>query len=103
MYIYNVTINVNTQIQEPWLQWMQKSHIPDMLATGKFKAAKLCQVMVEEEIGGVTYAIQYTAHSKAALDLYYKEDAENLRKEGAKHFGNNFVAFRTELSIISEH
>jgi len=103
MYIYNVTINIETEIQEAWLTWMQEIHIPAMLNTGKFTAAKLCQVMVEEDMGGITYAIQYAAPNKAALDSYYKEDAELLRKDGVALFGNKFVAFRTELTVISEH
>lgn len=102
MHIYNVTINIEDDIHDHWLQWMEKEHIPEMLATGKFSAAKLCRVLVEEEMGGLTYAVQYTTDSRETLEKYYREDAERLRSKG-KPFEGKFVAFRTELQIISEH
>ena len=101
MYIYNVTINIQEDVHDQWVEWMKKEHIPDMLNTGKFKKALMTKVMVNEEMGGVTYSVQYTAESKQMLERYYKEDAETLRaKTGA--FEGKFVAFRTELEVISE-
>ena len=59
MYIYNVTINIDDSAHKDWLKWMVDKHIPDMLATGKFLSAKMCKVLVDEEMGGTTYSIQY--------------------------------------------
>ena len=73
MIIYNVTVNIDESIHDEWLLWI-KEHIPQVLATGKFKEAKLTKVLVEEEMGGQTYSIQYRAHSREMLDAYYKED-----------------------------
>lgn len=103
MFIYNVTVNVEDSIRESWLDWMQKTHIPEMLATGIFTAARLCRVRVVEETGGTTYAVQYNARSAAALQTYYQEHADRLRTEGQARFGERMVAFRTELEIVSEH
>ncbi|MCK0131930.1 DUF4286 family protein [Flavobacteriaceae bacterium F08102] len=101
MYIYNVTVNIEASEEERWLKWMQEKHIPEMLNTGKFTEAKLCQVMVEEEMGGVTYSVQYTTECKEMLDKYYQENAEQMRDEGAQLFKGNFVAFRTELRVVN--
>lgn len=103
MYIYNVTINIEDSVEAQWLQWMKETHIPDVLATGKFTAAKMCKVLVEEEMGGITYSVQYVSPNKETLDRYYHEDAERLRQDVAKLFAGKFVAFRTELQVISEH
>ena len=100
MIIYNVTINIDETAQEAWLQWMRTIHIPDMLATGKFSEAKMSRVMVDEEMGGVTYSVQYTAKSKAILQQYYQDDAARLRQDAVDRFGEQFVAFRTELEVI---
>ena len=101
MYIYNVTLNIDKSIEQEWLKWIQNKHIPEMLDTGKFYEAKLSQVMVEEE-RGVTYSVQYTTDSKETLELYFKENADQLRKEAVQLFGNKFVAFRTELKVIHQ-
>ena len=103
MYIYNVTINIEESVHDKWVKWMQETHIPDMLATRKFINAKMCRVLVEEEMGGITYSVQYTIKDKETLQKYYDEDAETLRRESLKLFADKFVAFRTELEIISEH
>jgi len=102
MYIYNVTINIEESVHADWLKWMQAQHIPEMLATKKFTAAKLTKVLVEETMGGITYSVQYTTKDKATLQKYYNEDAERLRNK-SKAFEGKFVAFRTELEVISEY
>ncbi|MBE0423490.1 MAG: DUF4286 family protein [Lutibacter sp.] len=102
MYIYNVTTNIDESVHDQWLQWMKEKHIPAMLSTGKFIHAKMTQVMIEEEMGGTTYSVQYTTDSLATLQDYYKDDADRLRNEAMKLFNGKFVAFRTELKIISE-
>lgn len=102
MIIYNVTINVDDSIHDEWLEWI-KEHIPQVLSTGKFKEAKLTKVLVEEEMGGTTYSVQYRAHNKAALEAYYKEDANRLRQDGLRRFADKMLAFRTELEVIDEY
>ncbi|MCF6279689.1 MAG: DUF4286 family protein [Flavobacteriaceae bacterium] len=100
MYIYNVTINVDESIHNEWLKWIH-NHIPYVMATGRFESAKLTQVLVDEEMGGTTYSVQYRAKTRKDLDDYYKFDADRLRND-SKHFNGKFVAFRTELKIIKE-
>ena len=101
MIIYNVTINVDKSVKDEWLVWI-KEHIPQVLATGKFKEAKLTKVLVEDPEAD-TYSVQYRAHSKEALKAYYEEDAERLRRDGLKRFADKVLAFRTELEVIDEY
>jgi hypothetical protein len=101
MYIYNVTINVVEEAHEEWLQWMKEEHIPQMLDTGKFTKALMTRVLVEEAMGGITYSVQYTTKDKATLEAYYNENATELRA-ASKRFKDKFVAFRTELEVVSE-
>ena len=103
MILYNVTINIHESVHDQWMRWMQDKHINDVLATGKFSTARMVKVLVEEEMGGTTYSIQYTTDSKETLQKYYDEDAPKLREEGLKLFGEKMLAFRTELELISEH
>lgn len=103
MIIYNVTINIHESVHDQWMKWIQEKHISDMLATGKFSSARMVKVLVEEEMGGTTYSIQYTTESKAMLQRYYDEDAPRLREEGQNLFGDKMLAFRTELELISDH
>lgn len=103
MIIYNVTINIHESVHDQWFSWMQEKHIADVLATGKFTSARMVKVLIEEEMGGITYSIQFTTDSKETLNKYYLEDAPRLREEGLRLFSDKMLAFRTELEVISEH
>jgi len=102
MIIYNVTINVDESIHDEWISWMQEIHIPEVLATGKFMKALMSQVLVKEDLGGVTYSVQYTCDSKETLLKYYQEDAQRLKDAVYKKFGDKFGVFRTEMKIVKE-
>lgn len=101
MYIYNVTTNIQEDVHEKWVQWMKEEHIPEMLKTGKFIKAVMTRVLVKEEMGGITYSVQYSTKSKELLQKYYEEDAPQLRGK-TKAFEGKFVSFRTELEVVSE-
>jgi hypothetical protein len=101
MYIYNVTVNIDATAHDAWLHWIEV-HIKEVLNTGKFTSAKLTEVLVEEEMGGKTYSIQYAANTREDLDNYYKFDAPNLRSEGLKKFADKMLTFRTELKIVNK-
>lgn len=103
MIIYNVTVNVDDSVHSQWLEWMQKTHIPNMLATGKFTNARLVKVLADYGTEGTTYSVQYTVKDRQTLNSYYEEDALRLRQEALALFADKFVAFRTELEVISEH
>ncbi len=102
MIIYNVTANIDESIHDEWLVWI-KEHIPVVLSTGKFDKATLTRVLVEEDMGGLTYSIQYRAYSREALDSFYKENAPKFREEVQKKFADKMLAFRTELEMIDEY
>lgn len=101
MYIYNVTINIDKSVHNEWLNWIE-SHISEVLNTGKFISAKLTQVLVDEEIEGKTYSVQYTAKTREDLDSYYQFNADRLRLEGLRKFADKMLAFRTELKVVKE-
>ncbi|HWR93787.1 MAG TPA: DUF4286 family protein [Flavobacterium sp.] len=103
MIIYNVTINIHESVHDQWMTWMQEKHIPEVLATGKFSFARMVKVLVDEDMGGITYSTQYTTTNLETLQRYYEEDAPRLRSEGNRLFGEKMLAFRTELELVSEH
>ena len=63
MVLYNITISVDASCVDEWLEYMVTDHIPAVLSTGHFRDYKLCRVEGDEQ-GGLTYAVQYLAHSQ---------------------------------------
>lgn len=101
MYIYNVTTNIAEDVHDRWVEWMKTEHIPEMLETGKFSKALMTRVMVNEEMGGITYSVQYTTTNKEMLQRYFDENAAVLRSR-TKPFEGKLVAFRTEMEVVEE-
>ncbi|MDQ3046776.1 MAG: DUF4286 family protein [Bacteroidota bacterium] len=99
MIIYNVTVNIENDVREEWLQWMRELHIPEVMATGYFLEHKICKVLVDEE-QGTTYSIQYTCKNMQDYQEYQTKHAPQLQKEVKDKYGDKFVAFRTLLEVI---
>jgi hypothetical protein len=102
MYIYNVTTNIDETVQQEWLKWMKEKHIPEMLETGMFSNARMSQVLIEEEMGGITYSVQYTTESLETLHEYHKKYAEKFHQKSVTLFKDKFVTFKTEMKVITE-
>src|SRR5699024_10361366 len=102
MYIYNITTNIEQDIHEEWLEWMENVFIPEMLATKKFSKALMTRVHIEEEMGGDTYSVQYTA--KNAIDFQYFLDhhLDRIQKLN-KEFEGRTVSFSTKMKIVHSH
>ncbi|MBF7093386.1 DUF4286 family protein [Flavobacterium sp. ALJ2] len=103
MIIYNITTNIHESVHDQWLNWMQQKHIPEILATGKFSSARIVKVLVDEEMGGTTYSVQYVTDSKETLEKYYLEDEPAFNQEALQLFADKMLSFRTELELISDH
>jgi hypothetical protein len=100
MIIYNVTVNIEDDVHDAWMKWMKEVHVPDVLGTGMFLENRIMKVLVEEETGGTTYAIQYTCESMERFREYEQKFAPALREDAEKNFGGRFVAFRTLLETV---
>lgn len=101
MILYNVTVNIDEDVHDEWLQWMKEVHIPDVMNTGFFLENKICKILAESE-GGVSYAIQYLCNSMEDLEDYQKEHAPRLQQEHTERYAGKFAAFRTLLEVVHQ-
>lgn len=102
MYIYNITTNIDESVHDAWLEWMKDTYIPAMIATGKFVKALMTSVQVDEEMGGVTYAVQYSAKTQEDIQAFLKDHADELNALNEK-FRDKMVSFDTEMKIVHTH
>jgi hypothetical protein len=102
MIVYNVTINIEDEIEQEWLNWMRLTHIPELINTGCFVSARMTKVLVEEQMGGKTYSIQYSCNTRADLDKYIDNYAPQLQSNFNKRYKDKFVAFRTIMQVIED-
>ena len=101
MIVYNVTVNVENDIHDEWLNWMKKVHIPEVLETGHFTHHYLCKIIsTQPDETGYTYAIQYHCKNSEAFEAYQKNNAPALQQKHSDKYEGKFVAFRTILEKV---
>jgi hypothetical protein len=102
-FLYNVTIKIESSIEQEWLKWMIESHVPDVMNTGFFDSYRICKLdIVDEEDTEPAYVFQYICSSRERLDNYFTNHAPKLRDDVFKKFGNQFFAFRTTMEVIHQ-
>ena len=99
MIVYNVTVNIDDEIHDDWVNWMKNIHIPDVLRTGCFIESRFTRVMVDEE-KGTTYSIQYLCESDDKLNYYADNFAAKLQKDVRDRYDGKFTAFRVMLDVL---
>lgn len=101
MVIYNVTVNIDDDVEQDWIGWMKNEHIPEVMDTGYFKEYKMLKMLSEsQDETGSTYAIQYLANTLADLETYLDKAAPKLQKQSIIRYGTKMAAFRTVLEEV---
>jgi Domain of unknown function (DUF4286) len=101
MIIYNVTINIDFEVEKEWVNWMKGEHIPEVMATGCFIESRMTKVIAEDE-GGSTYAIMYLCYNMEIYERYKDKYAPGLQAAHANKYSGKFAAFRTLLDVIHQ-
>ena len=101
MYIYNITFNVDKEIEKDWLQYIKEVFIPAMLKSGLLHTALTSKIMVDEAQGN-SYSIQFSANNKEDLDRFIHEELYPLLNKLHLKFIPKMVYFATELDVIDK-
>jgi hypothetical protein len=99
MFVYNVTVSIDSTLEQEWLQWMKEVHILEVLETGCFIDNKMFKVITEVDTGS-TYSIQYFYQNEADIIRYRDTFAAEMQRKHTEKYKDKFVAFRTILQQI---
>ena len=101
MIVYSVTLNVDEDVHEEWLSWMNEVHIPEVMETGHFENHRILRLINHSsDEPGETYNIQYDCPSMAELHKYQSRHAPKLQKDVNDRYEGKFAAFRTLLETV---
>ncbi|NNC95889.1 MAG: DUF4286 family protein [Chitinophagales bacterium] len=101
MFIYNVTVKIDLDVHDKWLDWMLSVHIPDVMKTGYFIDNQIFRILQSDESEGISYAIQYTARNFGDYNEYQNSEAARLQKEHSEKFEGKFIAYRTLMRPLA--
>ncbi|MCJ8166165.1 DUF4286 family protein [Pontibacter sp. E15-1] len=100
MILYNVTVSIDNNVADEWLEWMKTVHIPEVMDTGYFLGNQICRVVEDEETGGKTYAVQYTCRSVEDLQEYQRDHSPALQQKVNDRYAGYYASFRTMLEVV---
>ena len=101
MIIYNITISVDHSIESDWLNWIEKTHIPNIMSSGLFISANLQRVVTNFENDN-TFAIAFKCNSKKKFEDYQSNFASSFQEEHFKRYSEKVTTFSTMLEVLIE-
>ncbi|MDP2088514.1 MAG: DUF4286 family protein [Flavobacteriaceae bacterium] len=101
MFIYNITFNIEESIQQEWLTWMHHFFV-ETISFGNFISANIHQVLIKEEMGGVTYAVQFNTPTQETLKQFQYQELTLLETQMQQLFNGKYVFFHTELKMVTQ-
>ncbi len=102
MVIYNTTFNVEESEATEWQAWLKDQYIPMLYDTGLFVKHIFSRVLVEEEMGGLTFSLQLFLPSMLMLRAYEDNYRDALDSSMMQKFKGKFVMFKTILEVYDE-
>lgn len=100
MLIYNVTIGIDKEIEQEWLDWMKAEHIPDVMNTGMFLEHRFYRILTHDDENTVSYCVQYYTDDIVKVRNYLDNFAPGLVEKHKAKYNNRHVAFRTLLEEV---
>ncbi len=100
MILYNVTVILDEEIQQEYLEWLKQKHVPEVMKLSGFASSRILKVL-DSPNEGVTYCIQYVADSREQYDNYLQHHAPALRNSFPETFTNKFVVYRSLMEYVN--
>ena len=97
MIVYKVSVEISPARESEWLTWMQKVHIPEVMATGSFTSYEFLR-----SPAGLVYSIYYRCKDQDTYDEYQRIHAPDLQQKHTDLFKGDFKASRELLDVV-EH
>tara|TARA_B100000029_G_scaffold120323_1_gene113700 strand:+ start:469 stop:780 length:312 start_codon:yes stop_codon:yes gene_type:complete len=92
MIRYEVTLNIEKDIEKPFKEWLE-NHVKQMLLFKGFTNATIHEENLDNNIITVII-VNYIIDCKDNLKYYFKVYSNKMREDGLKKFPNQFTASR---------
>jgi len=97
IFLYNVTIGIDKEIESEWLSWMKEYYLPKAMQSGAFIEHRIYKVLTHEDESSVSYSIQYFSDAIEKVVYYLNNDGKNLVEELRDRYKEKHVVFNTLL------
>jgi hypothetical protein len=103
MILYKVIYHEAPEIENKWLELLNKKHLPEMITTCVFSSIMVLRIYDGFEAIESAFALQYSAKNHEDLDRFLRENKQKVKLQSLKSFGENVLKFSTQLELLSKH
>lgn len=100
MILFSLTVNIDNEVQEEWLEWMKQTFIPSLWLTGFFLEKRFLKLLNEEQGDGTTYSLQLTLENMKNLREFEENYLFDFRKMMYGKYTGRLVDFYTVLEKV---
>ncbi|MBC7410004.1 MAG: DUF4286 family protein [Arcicella sp.] len=100
MIIQNITYSINKDLEQDFLDWMQNTHVQNVMITGFPKSFKIMRLLTEVENGGATFSFQYNFDNLNSFEVFEREYFDDLNYEVDKRYTGKYVFFPSLLEEL---
>ena len=100
MFLFNITFNIETHMQQQWLKWMKAHFVPAVMQTKLPAKYSILKLLTEVENGGSTYSFQFHFKSMEDFLTFELNHKEQILDRHNMLFRGKFVQFSTLLEEI---
>jgi hypothetical protein len=97
MILYNITYNIDKEIDNEWVNWLRDYYLPEVMGGGQFVQYKVYRLLKTEDDGSINYALQFFCESIESLNDFLENRAPALSQQLMEKFRHRHVAFMTVL------
>ena len=100
MLLYNITVGIDPDVEDQWIQWVKTEYIPAVMETDLFTGYKIYKVLHDSEDGTISYSIQCIAKNLDNVNAYFERHASAHQEKLRVRFRDKHVAFMTLLEEV---
>jgi hypothetical protein len=100
MFLYNVTVGIDKEIEKEWVLWIKQNYIPAVIATGFFKESKLYRIVTHDDETSVSYCIQLFSDRIENVVEYLNQHTATIIETHRLKFKDRHVIFNTLLEEV---
>ena len=99
MILYNITIILDEEIHESWINWLKNDYLKNMMAQDHFISHRVLKVL-DSPNEGHTYCIQFIAETIEKYNNYKRLNTDQIQNNAPAEYLNKFVVFSTLMEFI---
>jgi hypothetical protein len=100
MLIVNTTYNVSESVVEEWKEWVRTEYIPQVITPGLLVQPRFHHLLVENEPGNQSYALQFEVQDINTLKLWFDKYSTEIKKNQSEKFQEKVLGFTTVMEVL---